>query len=246
MRAPQIGLGILDPLDLLEHVRIVHGVLFQFIEFLDLAVVEESVEAGLFEFLGVLLGGQLVLVAEVEVEARSNDALGYRLGRHKILILRSSFDRIACGRSDFEIIIVDLRGFRFVFEAILLHGNHELIFSRQDLLARGFDVAVGFTGLLLFGGSSLLHLIGGSSLHHLTAAPTSAFAVGSQVLVLDRPLIVLGLLLEKLSSAPIGSLLEDLGPSGDVGARLLGLRGLACVLQVVDDLTVGALNESLP
>ena len=203
-------------------------------------------EAGLFEFLGVLLGGQLVLVAEVEVEARSNDALGYRLGRHKILILRSSFDRIACGRSDFEIIIVDLRGFRFVFEAILLHGNHELIFSRQDLLARGFDVAVGFTGLLLFGGSSLLHLIGGSSLHHLTAAPTSAFAVRSQVLVLDRPLIVLGLLLEKLSSAPIGSLLEDLGPSGDVGARLLGLRGLACVLQVVDDLTVGALNESLP
>ena len=203
-------------------------------------------EAGLFEFLGVLLGGQLVLVAEVEVEARSNDALGYRLGRHKILILRSSFVRIAYGRSDFEIIIGDLRGFRFVFEAILLHGNHELIFSRQDLLARGFDVAVGFTGLLLFGGSSLLHLIGGSSLHHLTAAPTSAFAVRSQVLVLDRPLIVLGLLLEKLSSAPIGSLLEDLGPSGDVGARLLGLRGLACVLQVVDDLTVGALNESLP
>ena len=206
-------------------------------------------EAGLFEFLGVLLGGQLVLVAEVEVEARSNDALGYRLGRHKILILRSSFDRIACGRSDFEIIIVDLRGFRFVFEAILLHGNHELIFSHQDLLARGFDVAVGFTGLLLFGGSSLLHLIGGSSFHHLTSSrldPTSAFAVGSQVLVLDRPLIVLGLLLEKLNSVPIDSLLEDLGPSGEVGARLLGLRGLACVLQVVDDLTVGALNESLP
>ena len=166
--------------------------------------------------------------------------MGYRLGRHKILILRSSFVRIAYGRSDFEIIIGDLRGFRFVFEAFLLHGFHELTLSILDLLGRGFDVAVSFTELLLIGGSSLLNLTSSR------LAPTSAFAVRSQVLVLDRPLIVLGLLLEKLSSAPIGSLLEDLGPSGDVGARLLGLRGLACVLQVLDDLAVGALNESLP